>query len=161
MKRCNVCNKSKPYADFYKRSTGSKDGYFKSCKSCIDAKQAINAKKISEYKKQYYLKTCEEKKAYVSQYRKDNPGKVNALNRKHQHLKTQRTPKWLTDEQFKEIEEYYILAKELQWLSEDLLEVDHIVPLNVKLVSGLHVPWNLQILPKSMNISKFNKLEVV
>ena len=70
------------------------------------------------------------------------------------------TPPWLTEDQLKQIESYCSLAKELQWLSEEPLEVDHIVPLQGENVSGLHVPWNLQILPKSLNCSKGNKLEV-
>lgn len=89
----------------------------------------------------------------------NNQAKRNAYNVKHQAAKLQRIPKWLSKEQLKEIEQFYVDCKELQWLNDpsDPLEVDHIVPLKGKNVSGLHVPWNLQIIPKSLNCSKGNR----
>lgn len=66
-------------------------------------------------------------------------------------------PKWLTKEQKLEIKSWYDARIECQWLSEEQLHVDHIIPLHGKNVCGLHVPWNLQILTASQNSKKGNK----
>ena len=60
------------------------------------------------------------------------------------------TPPWLTATHREALATIYRSAT-----PED--HVDHIVPLRNALVCGLHVPWNLQILPAGANMSKSNK----
>ena len=57
-------------------------------------------------------------------------------------------PLWADE---KEINYVYVLAQ------EQGLEVDHIVPLNSKLVCGLHTEDNLRCVPKELNIIKGNR----
>lgn len=73
-------------------------------------------------------------------------------------LKIQATPSWLTDEQKQEIIEFYKLREILTKETGILHHVDHIIPLKGDRVCGLHVPWNLQVIPASENLSKSNKL---
>lgn len=78
----------------------------------------------------------------------------SAANRKCNKLKA--TPAWLSEEHLQEMRNTYSHAKECELLTGDLYHVDHIVPLQGKTVCGLHVPWNLQVLPAEVNISKNN-----
>ena len=90
-------------------------------------------------------------------YCKNNRAKRNANWYKYFASKIQRTPKWLTKEHFLEIEEFYTISKMFQLYTGQKYHVDHIVPLQGKNVSGLHVPWNLTVLPESENCRKYNK----
>lgn len=71
--------------------------------------------------------------------------------------KHQRTPRWLTKEQRGQILAIYATCRSKSHETGIKHHVDHIVPLVGKLVSGLHVPWNLQVVSSSVNAHKHNR----
>lgn len=72
--------------------------------------------------------------------------------------KRQRTPKWLSAEQKRAVFDIYARCKQLnEVFGPRQFAIDHIVPLCGKNVSGLHVPWNLQIIHRRENEKKHNK----
>lgn len=80
-----------------------------------------------------------------------------ALEMKRQAAKKQRTPSWLTQADWAEIEGKYHFAKVMEQITGQKYHVDHIEPLLGKDVSGLHVPWNLQVIPAKDNFAKGNR----
>lgn len=115
-----------------------------------------NPDKVKDNNQKRYQEKKDHIKSLVAAYKKLNPAKANANKAKRKAAKKQRTPKWLTDIDFERIETQYRLAEILTKLHNEPWHVDHIIPLQGKLVSGLHVPSNLQVLRGSENCSKQN-----
>lgn len=120
----------------------SKYGY-KECKECLSVKYiedfSLNSARldgIGTYCKKCYLETTRD---YQREYQK-----------RRKELKNNRMPKWADISKIKEI--YYNCPEGYH--------VDHIVPLQGTLVSGLHVEYNLQYLLAEDNLKKHNKFEV-
>ena len=89
-----------------------------------------------------------------------NPGATSAAARFRKHAKKQRTPKWLTKDDLWMMREAYALAALRTKMLGIVYEVDHIIPLQGDLVSGLHVPLNLQVIPQKLNRAKWNHFQV-
>lgn len=86
---------------------------------------------------------------------KNNHDKKFAWNAEARARKLNATPPWLSEEHRRQIRAIYREAKNRDGGPWD---VDHIIPLKGVGVSGLHVPWNLRIVPAAENRSKGAKL---
>jgi 5-methylcytosine-specific restriction endonuclease McrA len=136
--------------------------YYKKNRETVATQKAVhhikNRSKILIQQAIYRLKNKETIAIKVSAWQKTNPGKVNAISAKRHAKKLRATPPWLTKEQREEIQDLYIEASKRTKETRLSHHVDHIVPLQGESVSGLHVPWNLQILTAKENLSKKNKI---
>lgn len=93
----------------------------------------------------------------LNNYDKQNPDRHLARTRKRQLAKINRIPKWLTESDWLNIKCKYSVANMLSQKSGKKYHVDHIIPLQGKRVSGLHVPSNLRVIPAQENVKKSNK----
>lgn len=120
----------------------------------------------------WYQNNKEYKDAQNRQWRKDNPEKARQIARiyrmvnidrvrfvsaQYRAKKLQATPLWLTQGHVDIVLDFHKAAKMFQIYTGTEYHVDHIVPLQGETVCGLHVPWNLQLLPWDENISKGNR----
>lgn len=165
MKTCSRCQTTKPFSLFYKQSVNSRDGYQAHCKQCDNARVAL--RKAANPEKARQTQTLSDQNKYRRNkdrilqrnrsWKVQNPEKLQAADARRRAAKLKRTPRWLTADDVWLMEEAYALAAlRSQMLGFDW-HVDHVVPLQGKLVSGLHVPHNLQVIPASENCSKSNR----
>ena len=145
--------------------------------------RAKNKEKIREYAKKHYEKHKEKAKEYRTKNRekiaeaqrkwrqanvekiqtdyrewaKNNNDKTRTNNALRRAARIQRTPCWLTEDDKVLIQRKYTLASRKTESTGERWVVDHILPLQGKLVSGLHVPANLRVIKYITNARKSNK----
>jgi hypothetical protein len=170
---CNICSVEKDLKEFHKNKKCSL-GYLPTCKTCIRIKDQARYPKEKEQRlinnHKYYRENKERVTSYIYSWIKDNPDKVkeykqawklrnpdkvNAAVSKRRAKRLNATPIWADE---KKIEGFYKEAKELEKKTGIKYHVDHIIPLISDRVCGLHVEYNLQVLPYYENIAKSNKL---
>jgi hypothetical protein len=143
--RCSSCKEILEYS-YYSNNTGK----------CIHCSPKNTSR--------YMLSTLD-KPAYMRSYRKINKVRLtnyriayqkhnraieNARSAKYRAAKIQASPLWADQEKIKQI------YKECP----EGYHLDHIVPLQGKLVCGLHCEFNLQYLTAAENLSKSNKFDI-
>lgn len=133
--------------------------------------RAANPDKWAEQRKRYSNKHPEVITAKTLRWRARNPEKYVEVSRnsrrknyarvlankaKYRAVKVSRTPFWLLPIDYFEMECIYRYRNGLRDCGLEY-EVDHILPLQGKKVSGFHVPENLQVIPAYENRLKNNR----
>ena len=168
MKICTRCRMAKSLTLFYAQRMNSKDGYQSHCKTCDNQRVAERKLRNADQTqctqavadRNRYLKRKETILGRNKNWKTANPGKVQAMDAKRRAATLQRTPLWLTAEDNWIFEQAYELAALRTKMFGFVWHVDHIVPLQGKLVSGLHVPHNLRVISAIENLRKSNKFTV-
>ena len=179
-KSCCSCGQDKRFSDFHKNSK-RKDGLQSYCKECKSQMQRSNsAHKVASAKYRAAntvvcsIRSIASQKKKPDHYAKkqrvwvvDNAIRVSEI-RKRSYENNRATEIWrvrsrkhrveagysrLSPAYQAEIDGFYVFCRVFSGF-----QVDHILPINGKKVSGLHVPYNLQILTRSENARKGAKV---
>lgn len=113
--------------------------------------------------RRYKRKNKNKIKTYQHEYQQRTEVKAKRASRqKYREYLKSRSDSFVINLDLKdEIDAIYLVCQKKTKGTGMLHHVDHIVPLKGKNVCGLHVPWNLQVLPGQDNLSKSNKYEDV
>lgn len=117
--------------------------------------------KGKEVKRQQALRWKRANKEHCTKYSRDfakrKPWHKAANTGKERARKFNALPSWYEIYR-EEILAIYKHSHELTVATGIQHHVDHVVPLNSYAVTGLHVPWNLQVVPWYLNLSKRRQL---
>jgi hypothetical protein len=154
-KSCCICKEEKALSLFNKRG-GKEPGYRSFCKQCQADKDA--ARYNPQKRKEKYLSNHAQEKQNRREYYRQNTGAyfVNKARRRARLL--QATPKWYDVFDDFVLSEAYDLCKLRESITGTKWEVDHVVPLQGKTVSGLHWHKNWEVIPRYNNRSKGNRI---
>lgn len=145
----------------------------KTAKFCCRKHKTLFFDSQRDYAKEYAKNREKRQKQALAYYHADvEISRKKALKRQKQNLacfaanqakrraaKLERTPAWLSGEDLWFVNEIYKLSALRTKLTGVKWHVDHVIPLQGKNVSGLHVPTNLQVILACDNVGKHNRFE--
>lgn len=135
------------------KSRAAVNSYYERAKPLAQKRKAIwhakNKEERNLRRKENRAANVEREVLYRKRYVQDNLPKFAAWAAARRAGIRTATPSWVDK---KDLEYVYDMAALFG------MSVDHIYPLKGKRACGLHVPWNLQLMPLIDNISKGNKM---
>ena len=173
---CACCKQKMPTENF-SLDKQKPSGFSSYCKQCKRAKnhsyymkasqvtrrnQSHNGISVSDknsYAKIWRSQNPEKRSEYLKVYAQRNRDKMRSKGMKRYVAQKRQTPSWVNSSLDTEIEGLYMFCRifnSYKAYKSDRFQVDHIVPICGKQVSGLHVPWNLQVLTGRDNVHKGN-----
>jgi len=159
-KVCSNCYEVRQFNEFCKDSY-KKSGLTSWCKPCMAEKARLRRLKYPSksraISRKYRYNNLDKERLRYTTYNKQNP-----CVRSYHSAKRRATAKGARlggNRYDKSIKSMYFLAKRMENIFNTPYHVDHIVPLNGENICGLHVPWNLQLLPASINQTKGNRTD--
>jgi hypothetical protein len=153
---CKTCRETQAKQRSAARPTYP-EGTTKCCTTCQTAKllaEFHNAVK-GGFGKQAQCAGCAN--AYYSAYAKANPATKNTQSAKRRVARTKRAPLLRDDTR---VREFYASAAALSSATGGKHNVDHLIPLQGKLASGLHNHFNLRVVTELENKSKSNRFNL-
>ena len=143
-KRCVGCDAVKRLEKFYTggAGVGNRGSY---CIDCEGLRQ-----------KNWRTENADHFRKRNKQYRRRNSHiyRANKIDRRRAF------PSWLSEQQKTEMRAIYQEAELLTCLTGVPHEVDHIIPIKGDAVCGLHVPWNIEAVPRNSNRRKSNRVDL-
>lgn len=144
---CSVC--SAENSQQYREEFGDKH------RACSRAWYQKNIERARAKSKWYHDNLDpEEKRRVRREWKKANRAYCTFESRTGAQARRKRLPAWAA---LDAIREFYEVAAEMTAKTGEQWHVDHVIPLRGKLVSGLHVHTNLQLLTAQENLRKHAK----
>jgi hypothetical protein len=173
-KICSCCGEEKAVDLFRKINSSGKlntkciQCFDAKCKAYRDANADLCKQKSAIYRernkdriltsaRRYRKDNKDFVKEYNKIYRESDRARHNSSRKARQVHKLNRTPSWTTSSDLLQIKVMYECSARVSKCLGILHHVDHIIPLQGKRVSGLHVPNNLQVIPATLNLQKGNR----